>query len=280
MFFYQGMRLALIHLGAVQRRIVGASAQSLAVMQDGVQISLLATDVNDSVILIQQHLKTSQHYTPYGFQKTQSWVPGFNGQLPDAITGGYLLGNGYRLYSPVVMRFYSADSWSPFGKGGLNTYAYVAGNPVNNTDPTGHMFEFLEKLFSLKDPVAATYRKDMARMQGRLLHREDAIAIRRAMDYRVLNAAANLQKNQIFYSELTTDPVKAVVKHGLMHEMVPEYASFAKSSIGKFSDLLVKEVKMDQRLQAHNGLKPSKVYMVVQRDNKMLNIRQILPLKR
>jgi hypothetical protein len=36
------------------------------------------------------------------------------------------------------MRFYSADSLSPFGKGGLNSYCYCLGDPVNRTDPTGH----------------------------------------------------------------------------------------------------------------------------------------------
>jgi hypothetical protein len=36
------------------------------------------------------------------------------------------------------MRFNSPDSWSPFDRGGLNSYAYCAGNPVNWKDPTGH----------------------------------------------------------------------------------------------------------------------------------------------
>ncbi|RMU75656.1 hypothetical protein ALP24_200133 [Pseudomonas syringae pv. aptata] len=36
------------------------------------------------------------------------------------------------------MRFNSPDSMSPFGKGGMNAYAYCAGDPVNRSDPTGH----------------------------------------------------------------------------------------------------------------------------------------------
>ena len=36
------------------------------------------------------------------------------------------------------MRFHSRDSLSPFGKGGLNGYAYCAGDPVNRIDPSGH----------------------------------------------------------------------------------------------------------------------------------------------
>ncbi len=38
-----------------------------------------------------------------------------------------MLGNGYRAYSPVLMRFNSPDSWSPFGEGGVNAYAYIEG---------------------------------------------------------------------------------------------------------------------------------------------------------
>ena len=52
-------------------------------------------------------------------------------------TGWYFLGD-YRIYNPVLMRFHSRDSLSPFGEGGLNGYAYCAGDPVNRIDPSGH----------------------------------------------------------------------------------------------------------------------------------------------
>jgi RHS repeat-associated protein len=63
---------------------------------------------------------------------------GFNGERPDLVTGHYLLGNGYRAFNPVLMRFNSPDSWSPFGKGGLNSYAYCGGDAVNRSDKSGH----------------------------------------------------------------------------------------------------------------------------------------------
>jgi RHS repeat-associated protein len=89
-------------------------------------------------------------YTPYGHRPPESGLLsllGFNGERPDPVTGHYLLGNGYRAFNPVLMRFNSPDSWSPFGKGGLNAYAYCVGDPVNRNDPTGHTSPLLAKLF-------------------------------------------------------------------------------------------------------------------------------------
>ena len=73
---------------------------------------------------------------------------GFNGERPDPVTGCYLLGNGYRAFNPVLMRFNSPDSLSPFGKGGLNAYAYCSGDPVNLSDPSGH-FPFQKSFLKL-----------------------------------------------------------------------------------------------------------------------------------
>lgn len=66
---------------------------------------------------------------------------GFTGQPRDPLTGWYHLGNGHRTYNPVLMRFHSADRLSPFGKGGINAYAYCSGDPVNRHDPTGQFFQ-------------------------------------------------------------------------------------------------------------------------------------------
>ncbi|MDR0279664.1 MAG: RHS repeat-associated core domain-containing protein [Paucimonas sp.] len=71
-------------------------------------------------------------------QRSPAGRQGFNGELPDPVTGHYLLGNGYRAYSSVLMIFLQPDSWSPFGAGGLNAYQYCLGDPLNHRDPTGH----------------------------------------------------------------------------------------------------------------------------------------------
>ncbi|MFF7863725.1 RHS repeat-associated core domain-containing protein [Pseudomonas monteilii] len=80
-------------------------------------------------------------YAAYGHTSSlpsQRTVSGFNGESLTSFLASYLLGNGYRAFSPVLMRFHSADSLSPFDAGGLNAYAYCLGDPINNADPDGH----------------------------------------------------------------------------------------------------------------------------------------------
>lgn len=81
-------------------------------------------------------------YTPYGDRMFDAGLPGLlglNGEPFDAPAGGYLLGNGRRLYDPQLMRFLSPDALSPFDGGGINPYAYCLGDPINRIDPTGHL---------------------------------------------------------------------------------------------------------------------------------------------
>ncbi|MDH1103688.1 RHS repeat-associated core domain-containing protein [Pseudomonas mosselii] len=78
-------------------------------------------------------------YTPFGHHQGPGGASlGFTGTLTEASTGHYLLGNGYRAFNPLLMRFNAPDSWSPFGAGGLNAYAYCKGDPINLYDPSGH----------------------------------------------------------------------------------------------------------------------------------------------
>lgn len=103
---------------------------------------LLAASQHNSVLaeLNNTHLNTVR-YSAYG-QRSAELNPAasvaFNGEYREPDTGWYLLGNGYRAYNPVLRRFHSPDSFSPFGSGGLNAYAYCVGDPINHTDPTGH----------------------------------------------------------------------------------------------------------------------------------------------
>ena len=117
---------------------------------DRLESTLIAADRFNSTLTA---ATSDQHspiaYSAYGYRASLDelpGLPGFNGEHLDPLTGHYLLGNGYRAYNPVLMRFNSPDSLSPFGKGGLNAYAYCAGDPVNRTDPSGH--ELLDNILS------------------------------------------------------------------------------------------------------------------------------------
>jgi RHS repeat-associated protein len=142
--FYLKERLTSEIQGSVQRSIFQQDEQLLAQQrrQDSVvETALFATDLQRSILhtldATQPH---SLAYTPYGHRAPQNGLLsllGFNGERADPVTGHYLLGNGYRAFNPVLMRFNSPDRRSPFDKGGINAYAYALGNPVNHTDPTG-----------------------------------------------------------------------------------------------------------------------------------------------
>lgn len=102
---------------------------------------LLATDNKNSVLVESAVGKANSiAYSAYGQQSARQEVAtglGFNGQMREAQIGWYLLGNGYRAYNPVLMRFHSPDRLSPFGAGGVNAYAYCGGSPVTRVDPSG-----------------------------------------------------------------------------------------------------------------------------------------------
>jgi len=79
-------------------------------------------------------------YSPYGQHdhKGSRGMLGFNGERYDPLTHTYALGQGYRSYSQVLMRFQRPDDLSPFLEGGLNAYAYCKNDPVNYQDGSGH----------------------------------------------------------------------------------------------------------------------------------------------
>ncbi|WP_434571326.1 RHS repeat-associated core domain-containing protein [Pseudomonas sp. Z3-8] len=149
--FYVKGRVSNEIQGQIQRSVVQHGDQLLAqqLCQGGtVETTLLATDRQRSVLqLLDPTQPDALAYTPYGHHVPANGflsLLGFNGERPDPVTGHYLLGNGYRAFNPVLMRFNGPDSWSPFGKGGLNAYTYCLGDPINHRDPSGHVPAFMK----------------------------------------------------------------------------------------------------------------------------------------
>lgn len=123
-----------------ETRLIKRGGHCLGMSQGG-NLTLTGTGHNNSLIWSENKNDgvTRHNWSPYGSGNPVDLLPGFNGERCDPVSGSYHLGNGYRAYNPVLMRFNCPDSLSPFGEGGINPYAYCAGDPVNFTDPSGHM---------------------------------------------------------------------------------------------------------------------------------------------
>jgi RHS repeat-associated protein len=118
----------------------GSSLFALSKLAAGVRkTTLLGTDGQGSVRIEDNGQLRRRSYTAHGAEpRDHSGSPfGFAGERVDGFTG-WLIPGGYRPYDPVLMCFLSPDSESPFGRGGLNPYAYCGGDPVNRVDPDGH----------------------------------------------------------------------------------------------------------------------------------------------
>ncbi|WP_458131353.1 RHS repeat-associated core domain-containing protein [Pseudomonas sp. R3-41] len=164
--FYCKSRLATEIQGAVQRSVFQHEDQLLAQRRREdvkVDTALLATDQQRSLLnVLDANRLHPLAYSPYGHRPAENGLLsllGFNGERPDPVTGHYLLGNGYRAFNPVLMRFNSPDSLSPFGEGGgLNAYAYCENDPINKEDQTGHipLLRYLRRLFGTKTSIENT----------------------------------------------------------------------------------------------------------------------------
>lgn len=116
----------------VEFRRMGAASDSYVLQTDACGSVLRTCSRTGGIDLV---------YTPYGHVPCtgqQASRLGFNGARYDLLAQAYALGQGYRFYSPALMRFLAPDSLSPFGQGGLNVYGFCANDPVNRSDPSGH----------------------------------------------------------------------------------------------------------------------------------------------
>jgi RHS repeat-associated protein len=120
--------------------------------------TLLGADPAGSILAEADTELRSRSYAPYGHVPLDDPEPhpAYNGELLDTPSGCYLLGAGnHRPYSPTLQYFLAPDPFSPFDEGGLNAYAYCAGDPINRNDPSGHFWKWIVAGLSVVAAVAS-----------------------------------------------------------------------------------------------------------------------------
>ncbi|QXF34042.1 hypothetical protein CE143_13460 [Photorhabdus luminescens] len=129
--------------GELKTRVSRVSEQITGIITSGLKddkqrdnILLIGADeMNSPILTLNKEGKSSLlSYSPFG-SSAVPLIVGFTGQMVDDVSGVYHLGE--RQYSPCLFRFTTPDSWSPFGDGGPNSYAYI--DPINCRDPQGHI---------------------------------------------------------------------------------------------------------------------------------------------
>lgn len=131
---------------------------------------LLACDLHMSVLRGSSGIPNA--YCAFGSSMAKGIA--FDGQYVECAGDVYLLGHGQRLYLPALLRFAASDTLSPFQLGGLNTYAFVAGDPINFVDPSGHVKTLADLV-----RVGLKNLKGTAKPDGRLITRIGHRAITR-----------------------------------------------------------------------------------------------------
>ncbi|MGE8058987.1 RHS repeat-associated core domain-containing protein [Pseudomonas sp. NPDC089547] len=161
-----------------------------------VSAELPATDSSKVTLnRLQSSEKNTWAFLPSGFTSlSPSAAPSllFKGEKLE-FSGIYLLGEGYhRPYNPQLMRFHSPDTLSPFGAGGVHAYAYCAGDPINNVDPTGHYPVRMKRSISI-----STFPLDSDTITH-ILANQKSVEVTRAMMDVVVPGKAHYQKIDIF----------------------------------------------------------------------------------
>ncbi|MDO8344562.1 MAG: RHS repeat-associated core domain-containing protein [Cellvibrio sp.] len=126
--------------GATLREYIYWGDQQIALVNYGVVYYIHSDHLNTPQVITDanQQVVWMGDYEPFGklaANQTNSikLFSRFPGQYLDNETGLYY--NYFRDYDPSIGRYIESD---PIGlEGGINTYGYVVGNPVNNIDPKG-----------------------------------------------------------------------------------------------------------------------------------------------
>lgn len=143
------------------------SASNTPLAERSAETTLLAENSQSSIVnSSSRNSRKYLSYTAYGHGQTDL-ILGYTGQRYDRLTNCYHLGNGYRAFSPQIMRFLSPDSLSPFRNRTLNAYAYCMGDPINRHDPSGHTWKALKAWITQAGTAVRTFSKTGARLSRR-----------------------------------------------------------------------------------------------------------------
>jgi RHS repeat-associated protein len=134
-------------------RVYYAFAGMTIAMNDGTGLKYFLTDHLGSVVAVTDDsgaMLSEQRYTPFGEVRTDVGSItqtdfGYTGQRNlDVQSSVYSLGlmdYKARFYDPRIMEFIQPDTLipEPYNPKYLNRYAYTLNNPINLTDPSGHV---------------------------------------------------------------------------------------------------------------------------------------------
>ncbi len=181
-------------------------------------------------MLTSQISSCALQYTVYGRDggEQSASLLRYSGQRKESATGHYLLGKGYRAFNPVLMRFHSPDSLSPMGAGGLNCYAYCGGDPVNNTDPSGHMKLPQVRLQSIRPKAGFHMRNPGFKGENTV---SPAVTERVVGTVNELGRNYGSQLNRIMTSADWTGPQLLVVE-GATQKLISNYGENLKREAG------------------------------------------------
>jgi RHS repeat-associated protein len=116
-----------------------ASVRAVTKM-DGTGVPASGLPLTGGADIVEEQSRYAAFGEPKVVNTNSKITKGYIGERADPETG--LMYLNARYYDPALARFISPDDWDPTLAGvGTNRYAYSGNDPVNKSDPSGHLFD-------------------------------------------------------------------------------------------------------------------------------------------